>query len=136
MDRNCILDSVVSGVPLVTIMLIVYRIIMLGFGYVICYPPMHLIDRYVTPLYERITRLPLEMKKVRPFVSKKRNNHHFRVNEGRLVNWAAEDSRLLGEEDVMVNTYDEDDDDDWPMDGYIPLRPGMDTGRVKNYGTA
>ncbi|KAF9028573.1 hypothetical protein BDZ89DRAFT_1160263 [Hymenopellis radicata] len=113
-------------------------IIMLGFGYVICYPPMHLIDRYITPIYERITRLPLQMRKVhlvRPFASKKRNNHHFRVNEGRLVSWAAEDSRLLGEEDVMVNTYDEDDDD-WPMDGYIPLRPGMDTVRVKNYGTA
>lgn len=113
---------------------------MLVLGYVICYPPTSLVERYISPLYERVTRLPVRIKNIplmRVFGGKRKHQHRFRVNESRLVRWAQEDSRMFGEEDVMVNTFDEDGDD-WPMDECIPLKPGMDLGglKVKNYGSA
>ncbi|KAK7457139.1 hypothetical protein VKT23_010439 [Stygiomarasmius scandens] len=75
----------------------------------------------------------------------------FRVGENRLVQWANEDSRLIGEggeafdfeEDYMVNGLDVDTEND-DLEGagargefgeYVPLSAGMGWGR-KDYGTA
>ena len=72
---------------------------------------------------------------LRPYLSPLRRAFPFRVTEGRLVRWAAEDLALAGleygddgegEEDLMVNQEE------------IPLKPSprLGRGRVADYGAA
>lgn len=84
---------------------------MLGFGYLIRYPPS-------------------QLKRLVGITAKKLP---FRVREGILVRWAEEALFINDEEDVMVNYEEEHDSDE-----YIPLKlsPTRLSARFMDYGSA
>ena len=84
---------------------------MLGFGYLIRYPPPE-VKRWVGVTAKKLP---------------------FRVGEGILIQWAEEAMFADGEEDVMVNYEEECDSDE-----QIPLMPSPTrvSARFMDYGSA
>lgn len=84
---------------------------MLGFGYLIRYPP----------------------PKIKRWVGATAKKLPFRVGEGILVQWAEEAMFINDEEDVMVNYEEECDSDEQIPLKLSPTRPSV---RFMDYGSA